>query len=110
MIAAVTPSISRMPGPPLGPSWRITTTSPALMAPACTAAKAASSPSNTRAGPWCPASDEPATFTTQPSRRDVAVQHEQPAGRLERRVERAHDVLSGRLAHCRGLFADASGR
>src|SRR5437868_13284995 len=30
-IAAVTPSISRIPGPPLGPSLRMTTTSPGWM-------------------------------------------------------------------------------
>src|SRR5579875_3312852 len=29
--APVTPSISRIPGPPRGPSYRITTTSPGLM-------------------------------------------------------------------------------
>ena len=49
--AAVTASISRMPGPPRGPSPRITTTSPAEMAPRCTASNASSSQSNTRAGP-----------------------------------------------------------
>ena len=43
-------------------------------------------------------------------RRDVAVQHEQAAGGLERRVEGPHDVLSGRFAHRRGFFADACGR
>src|SRR5207253_2775646 len=51
---AVTASISRMPGPPFGPSYRMTITSPALMAPCSTAAKAASSLSNTRAGPRKP--------------------------------------------------------
>ena len=49
--AAVTANISRMPGPPFGPSLRTTTTSPSTMSPAWTARKAASSPSNTRAGP-----------------------------------------------------------
>ena len=39
MIAAVTASISRMPGPPLGPSLRITTTSPAVILFSCTASK-----------------------------------------------------------------------
>ena len=50
-IAAVTASISRMPGPPAGPSLRITTTSPGLIWPDVTASIAASSPSKTRAGP-----------------------------------------------------------
>ena len=49
--AAVTSSISRMPGPPLGPSLRITTTSPGSIRPAVTASIASSSHSNTRAGP-----------------------------------------------------------
>ena len=65
--AAVTASISRMPGPPAGPSKRITTTSPARMARACTAAKAASSESNTRAVPSNDSRPWPASLTMQPS-------------------------------------------
>ena len=49
--AAVTASISLIPGPPRGPSQRITTTSPSWISPFCTASNAGSSPSNTRAGP-----------------------------------------------------------
>src|SRR6185369_9905063 len=45
LIAPVTASISRMPGPPRGPSLRMTTTSPSRICPPCTAAIAASSPS-----------------------------------------------------------------
>src|SRR5215472_17868559 len=41
-IAAVTPSISRMPGPPRGPTYRMTTTSPGWILRAVTAAMAAS--------------------------------------------------------------------
>ena len=41
-IAAVTCSISRIPGPPTGPSKRITTTSPGLISPAFTAEKVSS--------------------------------------------------------------------
>ena len=47
----VSDSISRMPGPPRGPSLRTTTTSPALISPRIAASVAASSLSNTRAGP-----------------------------------------------------------
>ena len=49
--AAVTASISLMPGPPAGPSLRITITSPALIVRWVTAAIASSSDSKTRAGP-----------------------------------------------------------
>ena len=65
--AAVTCSISRIPGPPFGPSLRITTTSPGLMSFAITAAKASSSRSNTRAAPLCSIRSWPDSFTTQPS-------------------------------------------
>ncbi len=66
-IAAVTDSISRIPGPPAGPSPRITTTSPSPISFASTAAIAASSPSNTRAGPVCRRRSWPASLTTHPS-------------------------------------------
>ena len=56
-----------MPGPPAGPSPRITTTSPAWISCASTAAIASSSPSNTRAGPMCLRRSWPASLTTQPS-------------------------------------------
>ena len=51
MMAPVGLSISRIPGPPTGPSPRMTTTSPAFTLPARMAAVARSSPSNTRAVP-----------------------------------------------------------
>ena len=82
--AAVTASISRMPGPPAGPSKRITTTSPAWIARACTAANAASSESNTRAGPSKRSRPWPASLTMQPSGREVAVEDRIAAARLER--------------------------
>ena len=65
-IAPVTASISRIPGPPFGPSYRITTMSPGLMRPARIASMASSSPSNTRAVPSKRESSIPATFTTLP--------------------------------------------
>ena len=52
-IADVGFSISLMPGPPLGPSYLITTTSPALIFPPRIASMASSSQSNTLAGPSC---------------------------------------------------------
>ncbi len=67
MIAAVTASISRMPGPPAGPSLRITTMSSGSISLASTALIAASSPSKTFAGPtWCRRS-WPASLMTEPS-------------------------------------------
>ena len=44
-------SISLMPGPPLGPSYLMTTTSPATILPDLMASIASSSQSNTLAGP-----------------------------------------------------------
>ncbi len=100
-MAAVTPSISRIPGPPFGPSCRITTTSPARMRPACTASKAASSPSNTRAGPRYVPKSCPATLTTQPS-----------GARLPRRMTRPPVAFSGadngRTTSCPGVSTAAA--
>src|ERR1700716_4662604 len=56
-----------MPGPPLGPSYRITSTSPSLYFFFLTASKHASSPSKQRAGPVNFKSAIPATFTIAPS-------------------------------------------
>jgi len=52
-MAAVTWSISRMPGPPTGPSLRMTTTSPGWIPPLVMAWKQSSSRSKTFAGPAC---------------------------------------------------------
>src|SRR5919199_1526983 len=65
--AAVTPSISRIPGPPLGPSYLITTTSPSSIRPLVTASIASSSESKTRAGPSWNSRVCPETLITQPS-------------------------------------------
>ena len=56
-----------MPGPPTGPSPRITTTSPGLIFRAWIAAKQASSPSKTFAGPVMLRCFSPATLATAPS-------------------------------------------
>ena len=52
-IADVGLSISLIPGPPFGPSYRITTTSPGFIFPPLIASIASSSLSNTLAGPSC---------------------------------------------------------
>jgi len=66
--AAVTCSISRIPRTPGGPlPYRITTTSPAVIVRALTAAKHSSSDSNTRAGPLWNRRSWPASFHDEPS-------------------------------------------
>ncbi len=66
-IAAVTASISFIPGPPRGPSLRMMTTSPAAISRFATARKQSSSDSKTFAGPRKVRTSVPATFTTAPS-------------------------------------------
>ena len=66
-MAPVTLNISRMPGPPLGPSLRMTTTSPDLIFLLVTAVIASSSDSKTRAGPRCSNRSCPLILATQPS-------------------------------------------
>ena len=73
-----------MPGPPAGPSYRMTTTSPGAIARAFTAAKHSSSESKTRAGPRCTVRSWPASFTTHPS-----------GARLPRRIAMPPRDLSG---------------
>ena len=65
--AAVVASISRMPGPPFGPSYLITTTSPGTIPPFETSSKAASSRSKTRALPSNVVISTPAVLITAPS-------------------------------------------
>ena len=83
-IAAVTWSISRMPGPPAGPSYRITITSPGRIVRCLTAVKQSSSLSNTRAGPRWRSRSWPASLTTQP-----------PGARFPRRTASPPVGLSG---------------
>ena len=80
--APVTASISRMPGPPAGPSLRMTITSPGLIAPPRTAAIASSSPSNTRAGPLWWRRSCPASLTTEPSGASEPLRMARPPLRL----------------------------
>ena len=90
-----------MPGPPAGPSLRITTTSPGLIAWSLTAAKASSSDSNTRAGPlWLEALGA-GDLDHAALGREVAAQDRQAALGLERLDERPHDLLAGGLLGAR---------
>ena len=68
-MAEVGANISCMPGPPRGPSYTITTTSPGLIRLARMASHAISCDWNTRAGPSKRRMDAstPAVFTMQPS-------------------------------------------
>src|SRR3989344_4759250 len=66
MMAEVTASISRIPGPPFGPSFLITIVSPETTEPASIAANADSSSSNTFAGPRCCSFLMPFIFATPP--------------------------------------------
>ena len=66
LIAAVICSISLIPGPPLGPSFRITTTSPFEILLLNKASKASCSESKTFAGPEKVLISIPAVFTTDP--------------------------------------------
>ena len=95
-----------MPGPPAGPSLRMTTTSPASMPPRVTAAIAASSPSNTRAGPAVVAALVAGELDDAALGREVAAQDRQAAGRLDRVVERSDDVLALGLGGVAGVLAD----
>jgi len=68
-IADVGLSISLIPGPPFGPSYLMTTTSPSTILPPLIAAIASSSESNTLAGPSCTSISGTTAlrFTTEPS-------------------------------------------
>ena len=68
-IADVGFNISLIPGPPLGPSYLITTTSPSTIFPPLIAAIASSSHSNTLAGPSCTIIESATAerLTTEPS-------------------------------------------
>ena len=65
-IAAVICNISLIPGPPFGPSFLITTTSPFLILLLKRASNASCSLSKTFAGPLNVSISIPATFTTDP--------------------------------------------
>jgi hypothetical protein len=66
-IAAVTANISLIPGPPFGPSYRITTTSPSAIPPFEIDSNAESSESKTLALPTNLSDFRPAILTTAPS-------------------------------------------
>ena len=66
MMADVGVSISGMPGPPFGPSYRMMTMSPFRMRPAFSPSSISSSASNTRAGPWKYVPSLPVILATAP--------------------------------------------
>src|SRR5436309_1634534 len=72
----------------------MTTTSPVLMRPSWTAAKAASSSSKTRAGPRNDCRLWPATFTTQPSGARLPFRITSP----EVAAQEVHDQFAGAVA------------
>ena len=91
-IAAVTASISRMPGPPAGPSLRITTTSPALISPGGDGGHrvllALEHARRARRGAALVAGE----LDDAALGREVAAQDREAAGGLERVVERPDDA------------------
>src|SRR5205807_1531744 len=82
--APVTWSISRIPGPPRGPSYRMTMKSPALIFPALMARNASSSRLNTRARPRKVSSLWPASLATQPSGARLPLRMARPPWRARR--------------------------
>ena len=48
----------------------------------------------------------PCDFDHAPFRRKIAVQDDQPAGRLERSVERSHNFLLGSFSRCLRFLSD----
>ena len=111
MIALVGDSISRIPGPPRGPSWRMTTTCPFFTRPRRMASSAASSRSKTSALPREPLPFLAADLRDGAVGREVAVQDDQVAVLFDRIVESAHDILAGRIGRrVRQILAPASCR
>ena len=109
-IAAVTASISRMPGPPAGPSLRITTTSPGLIWPLVTAAIVGFLALEDARRAAVVAALVAGELDDAALGREVAAQDRDPAGLLDRVVERADDFLAGRLVGLVGVLADRSCR
>ena len=105
-IAAVTWSISRIPGPPTGPSLRITTMSPGLICWSLTAREALlfglEDPGRAGLLPALGAGD----LDHRAFGREVAAQDRQASFGLQRALDRTHDFLAGRLGRSRGLLAD----
>ena len=90
MRAPVTASISRMPGPPAGPSYRMTTTSPASIPPWVSAVDRVSfSSSKTLAVPS-------KTLVVQAG----ALDHGHPGARVAAQDGSAHRVLVDRVIQC----------
>ena len=109
-IAAVTPSISRMPGPPFGPSWRMTTTSPCLDAAGLDGFERGFLAVEHARRSAMHAEVVARDLHHAAVGREVAAKDHETARRLERRGDRAHDLLSGRFDGGRRLPRQSSGR
>ncbi len=106
--AAVTESISRMPGPPAGPSLRMTTTSPALMLLGEHGGHRGLLAVEDTRGADVAATLVAGELDDAALGRDVAAQDGEAAGGLERIGERPHDALAGRLGCLGGVLADGA--
>ena len=84
--------------------------SPALICRAVTAAIASSSDSNTRAGPRLLAALVAGELDHAALGGEVAVQDRQAAGRLDRVIERPHDLWPSVSLAVVGDLADGAGR
>ena len=91
--AAVTESISRIPGPPTGPSPRITTTSPALIVALLDRLETRLLAVENRAGPVMSRRLQSRDLGHRAVRRQIAVQDHEMAGAVQRPVQRSHHVL-----------------
>ena len=96
MIAPVGESISGMPGPPCGPSKRMTTTSPFLIFCCCIAWSMSSSESKQLAVPVNLQAFLAGDLGHRAVGAEVAAHDADVTGRLERVRERADDVLARR--------------
>src|SRR5688500_13364305 len=99
LIAPVTASISRIPGPPFGPSYRMTTTSPAVSGPPSPASLVPRAPTDPRAaraveharGPLDPLRVDPRTLHPRTLGSERAAQDRDPAGVVDRLVQGPDD-------------------
>ena len=105
-IAAVTASISRMPGPPAGPSLRMTTTSPALISPLVTAGHRLLLALEDARGALVVDALVAGELHDAAVGGEVAAQDREAAGGLDRVVERADDLLALGLLRLGGVLAD----
>ena len=100
----------RHPGLPAGPSYRMTTTSPARIDPWSTASSAAFSLSNTRAGTAMMLPVVAGHLDDGAFGREVAAKDDETARLLQRIRQRTHDLLARCFCGLRGFFANRPAR